>query len=806
MRARVVLLFLLAVATACESEPGPPRDAGARGDAGQRRDAQLALDTGNATVAPDASAVADATSSADAEPAPDVAADAGAVDGALASDVGGNEPDAGGAPSDAGLGDSGGGPGDAGGGPSGCGAVTFRYVSSSARSVIVTGSFAAWSTDVAQGALPLMNDGAGNWSVSTRLMPGQIQYKLVVDGTWLEDPSNPSHVPDGFGGFNSVFDIVCEQGFRVSSHQTSGQTFTATLEYLGAADPATAQLSLDHATAPAGALSRSGATLSVSLSGLAPGIHDARVSVGGEVALLKIYVQESTDWRDVALYFVMTDRFVNGDPGNDAPLGGMNPLNDYMGGDFAGITQRIQAGYFDDLGVNALWVSWPLDNTNVARMGSYQTFNDCNLSGSSSALFAGYHGYWPSSGTNIEPRFGTKAELDALVDAAHARGIRVLLDFTANHVAIDHPYYSAHPDWFNQPPTMCRDGHWDDGLREECWFDSFLPDWNYQNPAARQTVLNDVIELVKSTGADGLRVDALKHMEDAFITELRSRTHRELELTGVDFYLVGETFTGDTGLIARYVNGGMMHGQFDFPSNMVIGQALALDQIGLQSMHAAVRGAKASYGASAGLMSTFIGNHDIARFVSKAAHDLPCGWWSQGPDQSRAYAGPPGQPGGEDPYLRLGLAMTYAFTTPGIPLIYYGDEVGLAGAGDPDNRRLLPADAALNGHQRALLARIQKLGQVRAAQAVLRTGGWTDALWADDTTLVFARTLGAEKAIVAINRGNARTISVQVGSVGLTDGQALQSQLGAPAASVMVSGGSLSLSLGRMSAEIWVSR
>ena len=806
MRARVVLLFLFAVATACESEPGPPRDAGARGDAGQRRDGQIALDTGNATVAPDAAAVADATSSADAEPGPDVAADAGAADSASASDVGGNEPDAGGAPSDAGLGDTGGGPGDAGGGPSGCGAVTFRYVSSSARSVIVTGSFAAWSTDLAQGALALANDGAGNWSVSTRLMPGQIQYKLVVDGSWLEDPSNPSHVPDGFGGFNSVLDIVCEQGFRVTAHQTSGQTFTATLEYLGAADPATAQLSLDHAAAPAGALSRSGATLNVSLGGLAPGIHDARVSVGGEVALLKIYVQESTDWRDVALYFVMTDRFVNGDPGNDAPLGGMNPLNDYMGGDFAGIRQRIQAGYFDDLGVNALWVSWPLDNTNVARMGSYQTFNDCNLSGSSSALFAGYHGYWPSSGTNIEPRFGTKAELDALVDAAHARGIRVLLDFTANHVAIDHPYYSAHPDWFNQPPTMCRDGHWDDGLREECWFDSFLPDWNYQNPAARQTVLNDVIELVKSTGADGLRVDALKHMEDAFITELRSRTHRELELTGVDFYLVGETFTGDTGLIARYVNGGMMHGQFDFPSNMVIGQALALDQIGLQSMHTAVRGAKASYGASAGLMSTFIGNHDIARFVSKAAHDLPCGWWSQGPDQSRAYAGPPGQPGGEDPYLRLGLAMTYAFTTPGIPLIYYGDEVGLAGAGDPDNRRLLPADAALNAHQRALLARIQKLGQVRAAQAVLRTGGWTDALWADDTTLVFARTLGAEKAIVAINRGNARTISVQVGSVGLSEGQALQSQLGAPAASVMVSGGSLSLSLGRMSAEIWVSR
>ena len=778
------------------------RDAGARGDAGQRRDAQLVLDS--ATVV-DAMAAPDAGLGADAESG---TVDAAAADGGLvAADSGALEPDSGGGPADSGGGptDSGAGPADGGGGPGGCGAVTFRYVSSSARSVIVTGSFAAWSTDLAQGALPLMNDGAGNWSASTRFLPGQVLYKLVVDGTWLEDPSNSNHVADGFGGFNSVLDIVCGQGFVVQTHRTAGQTFTATLEYAGAGDVGTAQLSLDHQPAPSGSLSRSGTTLSVSLGGLAPGIHDARVSVGGEMALLKIYIQESTDWRDVALYFVMTDRFINGNPGNDAPLGGMSPLNDYMGGDFAGVTQQIQAGYFDDLGVNALWLSWPLDNTDSARMGGYQTFNDCNLSGSNSTLFAGYHGYWPSSGTTIEPRFGTKAELDALIDAAHAHGIRVLLDFTANHVAIDHPYYSAHPEWFNQPPTLCRDGHWDDGLREECWFDSFLPDWNYQNATARRTVLNDVVELVKSTGADGLRVDALKHMEDAFITELRARTRQELELTGIDFYLVGETFTGDTGLIARYVNNAMMHGQFDFPSNMAIGQGLALDQIGLQSMHATVRGAKASYGAGAGLMSTFAGNHDIARFVSKAAGDLPCGWWSQGPDQSRAYSGPPGQPSGEDPYLRLGLAMTYAFTTPGIPLVYYGDEVGLAGAGDPDNRRMLPAPGALSAHQRALLARIQKLGQVRAAQAVLRTGGWTDALWADDTILVFARTLGAQKAIVAINRGNARTISVQVGSVGLTDGQALQSQLGAPPAGVTVSGGSLSLSLGRMSAEIWVS-
>ncbi len=686
--------------------------------------------------------------------------------------------------------------------PATCNEVRFSYFDAQATSVVVTGTFANWTPDVAQGARALTNDGFGTWTTVVTLDPGSYQYKFVVDGSrWLPDPNNPNRADDGFGSFNSVLEVCTGPVFQVLNHQTTGNGFTATIAYQGAGNVAQAAGSLDLQPLPANALTAAN-PLQISLSGLSDGIHDLRLNVGSDSILLKIYINETTDWRDTAMYFVMTDRFVNGSAANDAPLGGMNPLNDYMGGDFAGVTQRIEAGYFDELGINSLWISWPLDNTDQAMMGRYNVFNGCNLSGENMTRFSGYHGYWPSSGRNLESRFGTMAELQTLVNAAHRRGIRVLLDFTANHVHADHPYFSMHPEWFNQPPVMCRDGHWDSNLREECWFDSFLPDWRYTNPDARRAVIEDVVVLVKETGADGLRVDALKHMEDAFVTDLRRRTEQEFEHTGVDFYLVGETFTGDTGLINYYVNSSMMHGQFDFPSNQAIGQAFALDQVGLQGLHQWVRTNKASYGAASGWMSTFAGNHDIARFVSKASGELPCGWWA-GADQSRAYTNLPSQPGNDTPYLRLGLAMTYVFSVPGIPLIYYGDEVGLAGAGDPDNRRMLPADNQLNQHQLALRNQIRRLGRLRAQNAVLRTGDWTDALWADDTLLVFGRTLGNTKAIIALNRGEARTVSVAVGGVGLNNGQLVNSQLG-NGGNLTVSGGNLNLSVPRLSAEIWI--
>lgn len=737
-------------------------------------------------------------------------ADAGrAPDAGPASDAGRLEDADAGALADAGAPDTGPRP-DAGALDGGsapievCSEVTFTLSRPGASSVWVTGTFTGWAPTPAEGALELVPSGS-TWTLSTTLPSGgRHQYKFIVDGgTWIDDPSNPERVDDGFGGFNSVLE-VCESGaFEVRAHRTLGDHFEAIVAYVGAGDPASATLTVDRRLTP-GALTTDGRRLQVSLPGLSDGIHDVRLAVGADTTLLKAYVNESTDWRDTTMYFVMTDRFVNGDPSNDRPVGGgiTNPLADYLGGDFAGLRQKIEAGYFDALGVNALWLSWPIENTDGAFDGPYDTYDGCNFTGTTTTRFSAYHGYWPSSGTEIESRFGTREELYAAIDAAHARGIRILLDFTANHVHEDSPYYADHPEWFNLPAQMCRDGLWDGDLKEECWFDTFLPDWNFDVPGARRRVLDDAVEVAKDLGADGFRVDALKHMEDSFVTELRDRVEAELEGTDVMFYMVGETFTGDAGAIAYYVGPDMLHGQFDFPSNMAVRQGLATDEIGLGAMHQWVRDTKAAYGVDSPLMSTFAGNHDIARFVSKASGDLPCGIWQTRADSARAHSSPPPQPSAARPYARLRLALAYVYSVPGIPLLYYGDEVGLAGAGDPDNRRMLPEDGALDPQMRATREFVQRLGRLRADTPVLRTGDWTGALFADGDVLVFARTSPDQTALVVLNRGAARELEVDVGGLGLADGTTLTNHLGP--GSTTVTGGRMRIAAGAIEPAVYL--
>jgi hypothetical protein len=141
------------------------------------------------------------------------------------------------------------------------------------------------------------------------------------------------------------------------------------------------------------------------------------------------------DWRDAIMYFVLIDRFANGDPANDAPIGVERPA-DYQGGDLAGLRQKIESGYFDELGVNALWLTSPVDNA------------DSRGRGTDGHQYSAYHGYWPKDLARVESRIGRDDELAAVVAAAHARNINVILDYVMNHVHSESPIYTEHPDWF----------------------------------------------------------------------------------------------------------------------------------------------------------------------------------------------------------------------------------------------------------------------------------------------------------------------------------------------------------------------
>ncbi|NJK32302.1 MAG: hypothetical protein HC927_07770 [Deltaproteobacteria bacterium] len=141
------------------------------------------------------------------------------------------------------------------------------------------------------------------------------------------------------------------------------------------------------------------------------------------------------DWRDSILYFVFVDRFNDGNPNNNGPIG-VEELADWQGGDWAGVMAKIDEGYFTELGVNTLWLSVPANNTNESGLG---------LDGHD---YSAYHGYWPQHLDQTEEHFGTLEELQALVELAHANDIKVIVDYAMNHVHSSSPVYQQNPGWF----------------------------------------------------------------------------------------------------------------------------------------------------------------------------------------------------------------------------------------------------------------------------------------------------------------------------------------------------------------------
>lgn len=453
------------------------------------------------------------------------------------------------------------------------------------------------------------------------------------------------------------------------------------------------------------------------------------------------------DWRDAVIYFAFVDRFNNGDPGNDAGIG-VEAAADWQGGDWAGVTAKIEEGYFTELGVNTLWLTVPMNNTSDQGLGT------------DGHMYSAYHGYWPSDLTQTEEHFGTLAELQALVTAAHAADLKVILDYAMNHVHVSAPVYAQNPGWFNPNDNggggdcVCGQGcGWDGADGERCWFTDYLPDFNFADAAARDYSVSNAIQWIVDTGIDGFRLDAVKHIKIEWLLDLRARVQAEVEpMSGQHFYMVGETFTGDKPTIAKYVGCDRLDGQFDFPLRMQMAYNVLMRQGSMAELADFLDANNNYYNMGAAVMSTFIGNHDIPRAIH-LAEDTPL-WdnqWADGKD--RAWNGKPGLPGGPSAFERLGLSFALLYTLPGAPLVYYGDEVGMPGAGDPDNRRFMQWTDYSAG-QSWLLGLVQDLGAIRAARPALRRGTYT-RIGADADTLVYRMEGEGETVWVAVNRSDA---------------------------------------------------
>ncbi|MFI5298143.1 MAG: alpha-amylase family glycosyl hydrolase, partial [Polyangiales bacterium] len=316
------------------------------------------------------------------------------------------------------------------------------------------------------------------------------------------------------------------------------------------------------------------------------------------------------DWRDAVIYFVFVDRFFDGDSSNNgtAPASVLPPAQ-YKGGDWAGVKQKIDAGYFNTLGVNTLWLTVPVDNADdVAGIGTAPDTHE----------YSSYHGYWPRDPSKPEARFGTLSDLQAVVASAHAKNLKVLLDYAMVHVHTESPIYAAHPDWFFPSTTTtganCVCGSaacsWDTAYTY-CWFTPYLAHWNYTVTAAREASITDIMQWATSTGIDGFRLDAIKHVDGSWLTELRTRVQSDVvakETPQQRFYLVGETYDfANRDFIKSFIDpSAKLDGQFDFPLRLNLVQSVLMRTNGMDSLASFMDGNDGFYGTDA-VMSTFVG-------------------------------------------------------------------------------------------------------------------------------------------------------------------------------------------------------
>ena len=466
-------------------------------------------------------------------------------------------------------------------------------------------------------------------------------------------------------------------------------------------------------------------------------------------------------WKDAILYQIFTDRFLNGDVTNDIDnsVGDLarvtDPRSQWQGGDFAGITAKIRDGYFEDMGVNTLWISSPILNSHNSQPAVELI---------DTARYSSYHSYHPVATGHthlddygypdpIEPAFGTAAELHTLVNEAHARGIRIIPDFVANHVQIEGQLYVRHPEWFF-PYNAC-DNRWD-VARIGCWFTTDMPDIDYgNNPAATTLVVDHAIWLIQEFNFDGFRADALKHMDDGFVRALKAAVVDQIETTVDDhsttneptvFYMVGESLGG----WARYhVREDMVQGQVDeayynhakaslltFADSMRDLANFTIPNDTAYLTEQATMGGAGGYPGA--VMGNFFANHDQWRALTEA--------------------------GGS--YERLRLAQTFLMTSPGnVPMLYQGDDIGTLGEKDPDNRKM-QRFTGLTTEELASLANVQNAGLLREAHPALRRGTRTHEL-IEDWFWVFKATYGDDVVYVAINRDADKSWSPPAG---FTDG------------------------------------
>ena len=611
----------------------------------------------------------------------------------------------------------------------------------------------SWN-DWALPGLPLLPQADGSQALALSLAPGEYGYQLVEKGLPRLDGKNPEST---FHGDVEVSLAVVEDcslpALRIEASSAAGVSGVFLAARGGSPlDPASLRATDgDGAALKVVASSAADGSFSFDAKGLSPGKHTFSLAAtdrdgrAAEPARALVWVEpRAASWADGVLYQIMIDRY-RGDGG--AVLSSPKTPGSWAGGTLDGVRAEIERGTFEELGVTALWLSPVYRNP------------EGTFPGSGGHEYAAYHGYWPADDRAVDPHFGGDAALRAVIAAAHARGLRVILDFVPNHVHESNLRYVEHAadGWFNNGPTHCVCGAPGCMWGDACWFAPYLPDVRFQSTDAQHASLDDVRFWIQGFDADGIRIDAVPLMPRAATRRMTAALRATAAPRG-ELFSIGEVFTGPgpggLDLIRPYLGPDGLDSAFDFPLMWALRDAVATDRAGFQVVEAALANVEVSLKGSGAVLGRMLDNHDTSRFLSE----------SDGTGMNDPWSDPAPQPVDPTRYARLQMGLGLLMTSPGLPVIYYGDEVGLAGAGDPDSRRVMPALESLSPEQAAVRATMKRLGSLRACSKALRTGARVPLVATVDS-YAHLRDAGAGDVAIALFSRTGAAVTLPSGSV-----------------------------------------
>lgn len=441
--------------------------------------------------------------------------------------------------------------------------------------------------------------------------------------------------------------------------------------------------------------------------------------------------------QDDIIYFIMTDRFANGEPDNDFDVNPQDP-HSYHGGDFTGIEDRIP--YLQNLGVTALWITPVYQQINPAD--HHRGFHG-----------DAYHGYWPLDFEKVDPHLykpkpgipaGSKRYLKDLVDQLHAAGIKVILDMVVNHTGYDHPAtagdlsYAIKPHWFNTPRGENEVG--DIGS----WLNS-LPDLKQDEPEVADYFTSVIADWIEETGVDCIRMDTAKHVESTFWHYYKNTVKSKYP----NVSLLGEVLTYDIDQVSTYQRYFAFDSLFDFPLQLAM-QRIFVD--GGSFLELSSPFVRHNQGGS-GILNhdTMYTNHN--RLVTLLDnHDLGARFFTRLLDRSQGNRGWALQ--------MLKLALTTLFTTRGVPQLYYGTEIALEGGDYHWNRPDMPWHVFGNGlspekgtEQYEIFEHTRRMIKLRKSSEALRYGDHIP-LHVTDRCYVYLRNYRDDWMITAIHLGD----------------------------------------------------